>query len=291
MTTVGSGSSGMLDIAVGDGDGDGHPEVYCSNLDDSLYAFEWDSGGWYATTLGAGSSDMSGLAMGDGNNDGKMEVYGANWDNLIYQFRPVSSPDIEVSDTLYDFGPVPIGDSLDWDNLIVRNEGTGTLVVGGIISDNTAYTVVSPPFADTISPRDSSIVTVRFKPQLEGATSGTLTVFSNDPDESPLYIGLNGEGYVPGVQEFLADARIFSMKPEADPASGEMVFRLTIPAGGHVTLNIFDIAGRLTDVPLAGQLERGTHRTSSRPGLPSGVYFYRAHSPWGTVAGKSVLLR
>jgi len=291
LTTVGSGSSGMLDIAVGDGDGDGYQEVYCANLDDSLYRFEWDGGGWLTTTLGAGSSDMSGLAIGDGNNDGKMEVYGANWDNLIYQFRPISSPDIDVSDTAYDFGPVPIGDSLDWNDLIVRNAGTGTLVVGGIISGNVAYTVVSPSFADTISPQDSSIVTVRFTPQLEGAIPGTLTVFSNDPDESPLYISLNGEGYVPGVQESTAEPRIFFVNPLGNPAFGEIVFHLTVPGRGHVTLSVFDIAGRLVDTPLARELEKGSHRATLRLGLPSGVYFYRARSPWGTITGRSVLLR
>jgi hypothetical protein len=291
VTTVGSGSSGMFGVAVGDGDGDGNPEVYCANLDDSLYRFEWDGGGWIATTLGAGTSDMSGLAMGDGNNDGKMEVYGACWDNLIYQFRPTSSPDIDVSDTLYDFGSVPIGDSLDWDNLIVRNTGTGTLIVGGIVSDNVAYTVVSPSFADTILPQDSSLVTVRFKPQAEGAIPGTLTVFSNDPDESPMYIAVNGEGYVPGIAESTARLRVFSVSPARNPMLEEVAFYLTTPGRGDVVLSIYDVTGRLVEVPMKRELGAGTYEVTCRSKMSSGVYFYRVASPWGTPSGRVVLLR
>lgn len=291
MIMVGSGSSGMLGVAVGDGDGDGLPEVYGPNLDDTLYEFEWDSGGWTRTILGSGTSDMSGVALGDGNYDGKMEVYGSCWDNTIYQFRPQSLPDIDLSDTTHDFGQVSIGDSLDWTELVVRNAGTGILIVGGIVPDDPAYTIVSPSFADTIMPDDSSLVTTRFKPQMLGPHPCTLTVFSNDPDESPLYISLTGEGVVIGVQQSNARFRGFSVRLEANPAVGNAVLRITAPERGHVTLRVFDAAGRLFEVALEEEVEAGMRAAISSSKMPSGIYFYRAESPWGTATGRFVLLR
>lgn len=193
-TTVGSLSDEVSGVAVGDGNGDGSREVYASCYDMGVYEFQWTGAAWAVDTVGTATDSMLGVAVGDGNNDGKMEVYGASWDSELYEFSVVKLPDIELSDTTHDFGFVLVGDSLDWTNLVVRNVGTADLIVGGILSDTNAFYVVSPSFADTIIPDDSSLVTVRFKPQDLGAVVGSLAVFSNDPDESPLYIGVLGGG-------------------------------------------------------------------------------------------------
>jgi len=193
--TVGSAGYYMRDVFIGDGNGDGDMEVYGANEDYYLYEFEWSGSAWVRTAAGAGTDFMAAAAVGDGNNDGKMELYGANDDGSIYQFKSPSVPDIEVSDTLYNFGPVLLGDSLDWDYLVLSNRGTADLTVGGILVDTAAYTALAPPLPDTLAPDDSILVTVRFKPLAQGAVPGTLTVFSNDPDESPVFITLLGEGY------------------------------------------------------------------------------------------------
>jgi hypothetical protein len=195
MDSLGSGGNYMRDVFVGDGNGDGEPEVYAANNDYWLYEFEWSGSAWDKTPAGAGTDFMAGAAVGDGNNDGKMELYGSNDDGNIYQFKSPSVPDIEVSDTLHDFGPVLLGDSLDWNYLVVSNRGTADLTIGGIIVDTAAYTAIGPPLPDTLVPDDSILVTVRFKPLAQGAVPGTLTVFSNDPDESPVFVSLYGEGF------------------------------------------------------------------------------------------------
>jgi len=193
-TTVGSLSDQASGVAVGDGNGDGSREVYVSSYDMGVYEFKWTGAIWSVDTVGTGTDSMLGVAVGDGNNDGKMEVYGANWDSELYQFAVIKLPDIELSDTVYDFGFVLIGDSTDWTDLVVRNDGTADLIVGGIVSDTAAFSIVSPSFADTIVPDDSSFVTVRFKPLDLGPVVGSLSVFSNDPDESPIYIAVFGGG-------------------------------------------------------------------------------------------------
>lgn len=193
--SMGSAGYYMRDVMVGDGNGDGEPEVYAANEDYYLYEFEWSGSSWIKTQVGAGIDFMAASAVGDGNNDGKLELYGANDDGNIYQFKSPSVPDIEVSDTTHDFGPVLLGDSLEWSYLVVSNRGTADLTIGGIVVDTAAYTVLAPPLPDTLVPDDSILVTVWFRPLEQGAVPGTLTIFSNDPDESPVFVSLFGEGF------------------------------------------------------------------------------------------------
>jgi hypothetical protein len=108
----------------------------------------------------------------------------------------------------YDFGLIAVGDSADWTYLIIGNVGNQDLLIGGITSDNPVYSVVSPSFPDTVIPGDSVLVTVRFKPVSEGIALGTLTVFSNDPYQSPAYIDLTGQGFIvsPDPDIYLSDS-------------------------------------------------------------------------------------
>ncbi len=193
--SLGSGGSYMRGVAVGDGNGDGEREVYGANDDYYLYEFKWNGVSWIRRAAGAGGDFMAAAAVGDGNNDGKFELYGSNDDGAIYQFKSPSLPDIHVSDTTHDFGHLVMGDSLDWEYLVISNKGTADLMLGGVIVDTNAYTVFAPPMPDTLVPDDSILVTVRFKPLAVGSVPGTLSVFSNDPDESPVFVSLFGEGF------------------------------------------------------------------------------------------------
>jgi len=49
-----------------------------------------------------------------------------------------------------------------------------------------------------------------------------------------------------------------------------------LPATSHVTLNVFDMTGRLVQMVTDGQQAAGVHRTRLDMGtLPSGMYLYR----------------
>ncbi len=290
VTVVGSCASGMLGVALGDGDSDGEAEVYGASLDDSIYQFRWDGMNWIKSVVGSGTSDMSGLAVGDGNNDGRMEVYGANWDNNIYQFKHQCMPDIEVSDTSHDFGLVPVGDSLDWDYLVIRNVGNAPLVVNSISSDNPVFVVLPPALPCTIPAGDSSLVTVRFKPQSLGLVSGTVTIASDDPDESPLPVSVSGEGGAPGVEETRTRTG-FYFEVKKNPGRDEVIFSILLPEEASVELRIYDVAGRLIDTPASGMKGPGVSEISWSPRAGSGVFFYRFDCPLEKRFGKLVFAR
>ncbi|MFQ6092080.1 MAG: choice-of-anchor D domain-containing protein [bacterium] len=107
-------------------------------------------------------------------------------------------PEIELSDTSHSFGNVLLGESRDW-TFTIRNFGLTDLVVGSVVSDLADFSLIEPAFPDTISPGDSSSVTVRFSPSAVGLRAGNVSVFSNDWDESPTLVSVTGTGVVPDI--------------------------------------------------------------------------------------------
>lgn len=101
------------------------------------------------------------------------------------------TPDIELSTTTYNFGSAIIGSTIVAE-VCVSNLGTAFLVVDSIVSDNAVFTAAPTQF--TVSPGGSSCFLMRFSPAVLGVVSGSLTLYSNDPDESQATIFVSGNG-------------------------------------------------------------------------------------------------
>ena len=104
------------------------------------------------------------------------------------------APDITMVGGPVDFGECFVGTSAS-DTLVVSNTGTLTLNVTGVASNNAAFTVA--PGAFSLAPGASAPLVVKFKPAASGHLSATLTVNSNDPDESAVALALGAEGRRP----------------------------------------------------------------------------------------------
>lgn len=111
---------------------------------------------------------------------------------LTLSARYVPPPDIELSARLYRFGQVRVGESEDWVLRIVNN-GRGNLQVEAVESDLDVFTTdFDQPFnLGFLEGRD---ITVTFAPQEQESYWGRLTVRSNDPVDSVLYVDLFGVG-------------------------------------------------------------------------------------------------
>ncbi|MBL7032795.1 MAG: choice-of-anchor D domain-containing protein [Candidatus Delongbacteria bacterium] len=109
-------------------------------------------------------------------------------------------PDINLPAGTHDFGLVPTGDVVYW-NMVVENNGTSLLTVTDITADDNAFAVV---FTDPLEIADgtSETVIVSFAPTMVQAYSGNLTITSDDPDENPLLVPLQGTGEGDLLQHF-----------------------------------------------------------------------------------------
>ncbi len=100
---------------------------------------------------------------------------------------------IEVNDTNHNFGPTNVNYTTSWD-LIILNSGWEDLIVDSIRSDNEAFSTDFPDSPVTLERDDSDTVTVSFTPDNSGDFQGTLSIYSNDPENGLLEITLSGEG-------------------------------------------------------------------------------------------------
>lgn len=85
----------------------------------------------------------------------------------------------------------------------------------------------------------------------------------------------------------------FALGPTSpNPGGGMRDVSFTMPSQGHVTLRVFDVAGRLQATLVDRDLERGRHDVrffSDR--WSAGVYYYRLESAGRVRSGRMVVLR
>jgi hypothetical protein len=116
---------------------------------------------------------------------------------------PVSAgnPDISVTPLTYNFGDVEVGMTATEESFTVINNGSADLNVTSIGNSNTTdYTVNTSGGTSgcgdvfTLASAASCTFTVSFTPASQGELVTTVTISSNDPDESALDVALRGSG-------------------------------------------------------------------------------------------------
>lgn len=106
-------------------------------------------------------------------------------------------PEIDPWPAAFNFGRVVLQQTRSM-TLTVKNTGTASLSVTSASATPTAFTVSSPSLPLSVPPGSQQNVEVRFTPNSVTVFRGSLTLASNDADESPLTIELLGEGTTAG---------------------------------------------------------------------------------------------
>ncbi len=116
----------------------------------------------------------------------------------VYRDSSLIVPDITVSPTSKDFGPVSIGSSSSPQTITVTNDGNDDLIVGTITitgADALQYAIQNDNVSgQTIAPSANLTLEVVFSPTTAGAKSAALSIPSDDPDDNPVTITLSGIG-------------------------------------------------------------------------------------------------
>ncbi len=116
----------------------------------------------------------------------------------------IGVPDLNCEDLAsYDYGSIVVYLCSAEHTWSVENEGTatlsGTISLTGTDPDQFVFTQGDGPF--DLDPGQALTVEIRFCPDSVGVKSATLHIDSNDPDENPCDLALDGEGIPPNVPE------------------------------------------------------------------------------------------
>jgi len=145
-------------------------------------------------------------------------------------------PDIAVSPTIWNFGNVVVGKSSTKTFTISNTDDNGTLTIGTITIIGTNANQFSKLndncSGQSITPSGSCTIDVKFSPTSLGAKSETLSIPSDDPDENPLDVPLNGTSVAPNVT--------CSFSPAATPPisiirGGILKFHVTVQNNENTT--------------------------------------------------------
>jgi hypothetical protein len=172
-------------------------------------------------------------------------------------------PDISASPNPASYGNVEVGSYLD-KTIVVHNDGTADLVVSsttltGIHSSQ--FGIQSGGGSFTLTPSATRNVVVRFSPTTTGSKSATLRFDTNDPDEDPYDVSLNGSGVVPDIDvspesKDYGDVEVEGSKIQrfvvTNTGGADLVVSLTSLVGGDAAeFNITNGGGGFTLAPSA----------------------------------------
>ena len=140
----------------------------------------------------------------------------------IRELLTVTPPAISLANTSLDFGEdVPAGESRTL-KLVVQNTGGTDLSISNMESDLEGVTFSLTELM--VAPGDSATVDITFTPSEGGPFSGTITISSDDPENSSVTVALSGTAIVVpvnsradfdndgviGFSDFVAFAQAFS---------------------------------------------------------------------------------
>ena len=198
------------------------------------------------------------------------------------------APDIELSDSLLDFGTVTVGQQADLP-LIIYNIGNDTLELYGIACSLSVFWTDWNPSQNMVPPGDSLSILVSFAPDDTISYEDTLWIDNND---ELTHVQLLGEGQpVTGMAEDSPHAVRESFELEyPNPSISPGRIRFALPKSCEVTLSLYDITGRIVATLAEGWHEAGAHDvTFSAKKFSQGVYFLRFEAEGTCIRRKLIL--
>ncbi|KAF0128257.1 MAG: hypothetical protein FD155_3357, partial [Bacteroidetes bacterium] len=138
------------------------------------------TGGWYPLNLGN-------VIIGDESGD---NIESASYGGGL----TITAPDIHASNSI-NFGNVAVNSS-GIQNLTIYNYGQEELTIESIVFTDAIFSLVNT-LPITIQPWNSQQISIHLQPQTTGQATCQMRIFSDDPDETPFIVELNGHVYSP----------------------------------------------------------------------------------------------
>jgi hypothetical protein len=254
----------QLEIVVGSHDG----RSYAINHDGSTFRAGQSNGIFVPHTGAGGAGQITGGAIiVDIDNDGSFEIFYGR-DNIFYGFRSNGTTIVGL--------PIPTSER------IFASAAAGDLDGDGDVD------VAFASFDQTVNVLDFS-----------GAANSTTLAWPM-LGRNQYHTSVWGEPgpYQTDVNPVAGPRLEFALAQNMpNPFGKGTSIEYVVPEPALVSLQVFDVNGRLIRTLVRGAVERGSHRIqwdgrdSQGSVLSSGVYFYRLENGDKTITKKSVLLR
>ena len=216
----------------------------------------------------------------------------------IFSYRgfrfPWKTTQFTASLSSVDFGPSLAGQSAEMPVTLHNHLPVGLPITCFATTNPQFYIRESTPF--TLSANADTILHLRYTPSALGPASGR--VYLRSVQGSTLVaqvIEVAGSGTGDLAVGDAASRELLWLSAQPNPARGSRTLSFGLPQPAHVTLEIFDLAGRHVATPFAGAARAGANQVSwsahvrGAP-LSSGVYFAVLTTPLGTRTIKLVSL-
>jgi hypothetical protein len=144
---------------------------------------------------------------------------------------------ISVNPGSLSFGSVTDGSSAA-QGFTVTNTGNSNLAISGMTAAGTGYSIVSGAGAVTLSPNQSTSVSVQFAPSAAGTATGSVHILSN-ATTSASSVALSGTGVAPVVPHAVA----LNWGASSSSVSGYNVYRSTASGSSYAKMNGSPVGG------------------------------------------------
>ena len=144
---------------------------------------------------------------------------------------------ISVNPSSVSFGSVTDGSSAA-QGFTVTNTGNANVAISGMNLTGTGYSILSGAGAVTLSPNQSTSVSVQFAPTTAGMASGGVNIVSNATG-SASSVSLSGTGVAPSGQHAVG----LNWGASTSSVTGYNVYRSTVSGGSYAKVNSALVAG------------------------------------------------
>jgi len=189
-------------IAVADFNGDGRPDLLCSNYSESTVSVLLGQGGMLfgPTVSGAAPWGMRSAAPADFDGDGRVDVVTGEFDRgtvHVLQNVPIF-PHAVLETPSLEFGTAILGVTQTLE-VRIRNTGESPLVVypGGI--EGAEFELASAQYPLNVAAGATGLFGIRYARNVLGSSSGVFHLTTNDPLLPDTLVTLHGTARDPGV--------------------------------------------------------------------------------------------
>jgi len=143
---------------------------------------------------------------------------------------------LSVSPGSLSFGSVNDGSTAS-QGFTVTNTGNSNVAISGMTASGAGYSIVSGGSAVTLSPNQSTSVSVQFAPTVAGAVNGSVTVASNATGSNG--VTLSGTGVAPQVSHTVA----LNWAASSSSVAGYNIYRSLVSGSSYAKVNSSLVGG------------------------------------------------